>query len=229
MTWGSLQGPDTTNVVTAMAERNIELPIPADADRGGRCSEQRRSTSETDVAVWLNLDGGPVDVATGVPFLDHMITQLGRHGGLGLVVRAEGDLDIDAHHTVEDVGITIGTAFREAAGDRAGLRRFASAFGLLDEARVEVALDLSGRPFVVWQLDAGLGRIGDFDTQLLEEFVRAFVVDARVTLHVVGLAGTNVHHVCEAAFKGLARALSDALTVDPRRGGAVPSSKGVLE
>jgi imidazoleglycerol-phosphate dehydratase len=215
-------------MVHPMAERNVELPVPADADRSGRCVEQHRSTSETTVAVWLHLDGGPVDVETGVPFLDHMLTQLGRHGGLGLVVRAVGDLDIDAHHTVEDVGITLGAAFREAAGDRAGLRRFGSAFGLLDEARVEVALDLSGRPFLVWQLDAGVGRIGDFDTQLLEEFVRAFVVDARITLHVNCQAGTNVHHVCEAAFKGMARALSDALTVDPRRGGTVPSSKGVL-
>ncbi|MCC7077540.1 MAG: imidazoleglycerol-phosphate dehydratase HisB [Acidimicrobiia bacterium] len=198
-------------------------------NRAGRRTAQRsRKTAETRVEVDLDLDGGRVDINTRVPFLDHMLDQLARHGCLGLVLDAEGDLEIDAHHTVEDVGITLGGAFREAVGDRAGLRRFGWATAVLDEARVEVALDLSGRPFLVWEMEAGEGRIGDFDTQLLEEFTRAFVVDAGLTLHVVCVAGRNVHHVTEAAFKGMGRALSDALTRDPRRGGDVPSTKGML-
>jgi imidazoleglycerol-phosphate dehydratase len=196
--------------------------------RGSRRAQVGRKTAETRVEVALDLDGGAVEMDTGVPYLDHMLAQLARHGGLGLSVEAEGDLAVDAHHTVEDVGITLGQAFREAAGDRAGVRRFGSAIAVLDEARVEVALDLSGRPFLVWEMTPGEGRIGDFDTQLLEEFARAFTVDAGITLHVVCLAGRNVHHVTEAAFKGIARALSDALTPDPRRGGQIPSTKGTL-
>lgn len=199
-----------------------------DASASGRRAQRRRRTAETDVNVTLDLDGGPVEVDTGVAFFDHMLSQLGRHGGLGLTVVAKGDLDIDAHHTVEDVGITLGQCFREAAGDRAGLRRFGWATAVLDEARIDVALDLSGRPFLVWDLDPGRERIGDFDPQLLEEFARAFCVDAGITLHVVQQAGRNAHHVTEAAFKGLARALSDALTADPRRSGTVPSTKGML-
>lgn len=198
------------------------------ASSGGRRARRSRTTAETEVEVTLDLDGGPVEIDTGVAFFDHMLCQLGRHGGLGLAVQAKGDLEIDAHHTVEDVGITLGQCFREAAGDRAGLRRFGWATAVLDEARVEVALDLSGRPFLVWELDPGRERIGDFDPQLLEEFARAFCVDAGITLHVRQKAGRNAHHVAEAAFKALARALSDALTPDPRRSGGAPSTKGML-
>lgn len=193
-----------------------------------RRAERKRTTAETDVAVGLDLDGGPVEIDTGVPFFDHMLAQLAKHGGLGLTVVAKGDLDVDAHHTVEDVGIALGQCFREAAGERSGLRRFGWATCILDEARVEVALDLSGRPFLVWDLDPGRERIGDFDPQLLEEFTRAFCVDAGVSLHVVQQAGRNAHHVAEAAFKALARALSDALSADPRRPGDPPSTKGML-
>lgn len=193
-----------------------------------RTAQRRRTTAETDIDVRLDLDGGPVEIDTGVPFFDHMLHQLARHGGLGLTVAAKGDLAIDAHHTVEDVGIAIGHCFREAVGERGGLRRFGWATCILDEARVEVALDLSGRPFLVWELDPGRERIGDFDPQLLEEFARAFCVDAGVSLHVVQQAGRNAHHVAEAAFKALARALSDALTDDPRRGSGSPSTKGML-
>lgn len=193
-----------------------------------RSAKLQRKTAETDVWIDLDLDGGNVDIDTGVPFFDHMLCQLARHGGLGMQAKAVGDLAIDAHHTVEDVGITLGQAFRSAVGDRAGLARFGSVTAVLDEARVDVACDLSGRPFLTWDLERGRGRIGDFDTQLLEEFARAFVGEAGITLHVVCTSGRNVHHVCEAAFKGIARALSEALTVDPRRDGAVPSTKGML-
>lgn len=194
-----------------------------------RFATEQRKTAETDVTVELNLDGGAVSVDTGVPFFDHMLSALGKHGGLGLDVAARGDLEIDAHHTVEDVGIAFGRAFRAAAGDRAGLRRFGWATAVLDEARVDVALDLSGRPFLVYDLDPIRERVGDFDPQLLEEFIRAFVTDAGITMHVTQAAGRNAHHVCEAAFKAIARALSDALTFDPRRGGEIPSTKGMLE
>ncbi len=193
-----------------------------------RRAVQSRKTGETEVHVTLDLDGGPRSIDTGIPFFDHMLDQLAKHGGIGLDVKARGDLSVDAHHTVEDVGIVLGQAFREAVGDRAGLRRFGSAVGLLDEARISVSLDLSGRPFFVYELDPGRERIGNFDPQLLEEFLRAFVTDAGISLHIVADAGRNAHHMCEAAFKGLARALSDALSPDPRRDGGSPSTKGML-
>lgn len=211
---------------------DANTPPDPTATQGPRRADRRRTTAETNISLDLDLDGGrdgaKVAIDTGVPFFDHMLTALAKHGGLGLEVSAEGDLEIDAHHTVEDVGITLGQAFHEAVGDRAGLRRFGWATAVLDEARVTAALDLSGRPFLVYEIDPGRERIGDFDPQLLEEFVRAFVIDARVTLHLVQDAGANAHHVTEAAFKAFARALSDALTVDPRRGGGVPSTKGML-
>ena len=191
-------------------------------------ASKRRSTSETEISIDLDLDGGKIEIDTGVPFFDHMLNALGKHAGFGLGVAARGDLEIDAHHTVEDVGITLGQAFREAAGDRAGLRRYGWATTVLDEARVAVALDLSGRPFLAYDIDPGRERIGDFDPQLLEEFVRAFVIDAGITLHVIQEAGSNAHHVTEAAFKAIARALSDALTPDPRRRGELPTTKGML-
>jgi imidazoleglycerol-phosphate dehydratase len=192
----------------------------------------RRDTRETTIAVDLRLDGaGAVDVATGLPFFDHMVSQLGRHAGFDLVVHATGDLEVDAHHTVEDVGIVIGETLRAALGDKAGVRRFASIAVPLDEALVEVALDLSGRPFLLYQVDPGAGGeaypLGQppFDPQLAEEFWRAFATSAALTLHLRMISGRNSHHILEASFKGVARALRDAVRVE---GSGVPSTKGVL-
>ncbi len=191
---------------------------------------RQRETKETTIEVRLDLDGsGSVEVATGLPFFDHMIEQLGRHGGFDLVVRAKGDLHVDAHHTVEDVGIALGACLGEALGDKAGVRRFASILLPLDEALVEVALDLSGRPYLAYDVPfapetAGLGS-PPFDPQLAEEFWRAFATAAAITLHVRRREGRNTHHVLEASFKGVARALRDAVRVE---GGGVPSTKGTL-
>ncbi|MHB8669587.1 MAG: imidazoleglycerol-phosphate dehydratase HisB [Acidimicrobiales bacterium] len=194
-----------------------------------RQAERERATAETDVKVSLDLDGsGRTRVTTGLPFFDHMVSQLGRHGGFDLEVRARGDLEIDAHHTVEDVGIALGECLREALGTKAGVRRFASIAVPLDEALVEVSLDLSGRPFLVYDLEPPGERIlGDppFDPQLAEEFWRALVTAAGLTLHLRMRSGKNTHHVIEASFKAVARALRDAVRVE---GEGVPSTKGVL-
>ena len=191
-----------------------------------RVAEKTRSTKETDISVRLDLDGsGKVDVSTGLPFFDHMIEQLGRHGGFDLSLSAKGDLDVDAHHTVEDTGIVLGAALAEALGDKAGVRRFASYLLPLDEALIQVALDLSGRPFLVYEVETSPERIGTFDPQLAEEFFRAFVTSAGITLHLKSLSGRNGHHVLEASFKGVARALRDAVRVE---GTGVPSTKGTL-
>ena len=191
-----------------------------------RVSKQHRVTKETTVDVSLSLDGrGEVEVSTGIPFFDHMLSQLGKHGGLDLTVQATGDLEVDLHHTVEDVGIVLGTAVREALGDRAGVRRFANALVPLDEALVQVALDLSGRPFLVYDIDPVSEWIGTFDPQLAEEFWKGFVDGARVTLHLRKVSGKNGHHIIEASFKGVARALRDAVRVE---GEGVPSTKGTL-
>jgi imidazoleglycerol-phosphate dehydratase len=191
-----------------------------------RTSTQHRTTKETTVDVVLDLDGsGVTDVSTGIPFFDHMLEQLGKHGGLDLTVKAKGDLDVDLHHTVEDVGIVLGAAFAEAVGDKAGVRRFANALVPLDEALVQVALDLSGRPFLVYDVDPVSEWIGTFDPQLAEEFWKAFADQARVTLHVITVSGKNGHHIPDASFKGVARALRDAIRVE---GTAVPSTKGTL-
>ncbi len=182
------------------------------------------------MAVALDIDGtGQVAVATGLPFFDHMVEQLGRHGGFDLSVQAEGDLQVDAHHTVEDVGIVLGQCLAEALGDKAGVRRFASLLLPLDEALVEVALDLSGRPYLAYDVPfapdtAGLGS-PPFDPQLAEEFWRAFTHAAMVTLHVRRREGKNTHHIVEASFKGVARALRDAVRIE---GGGIPSTKGAL-
>jgi imidazoleglycerol-phosphate dehydratase len=191
-----------------------------------RVAEKTRSTKETDISVRLDLDGsGKVDVSTGLPFFDHMIEQLGRHGGFDLALTAKGDLEVDAHHTVEDTGIVLGAALAEALGDKAGVRRFASYLLPLDEALIQVALDLSGRPFLVYEVETSPERIGTFDPQLAEEFFRAFVTSAGITLHLKSLSGRNGHHVLEASFKGVARALRDAVRVE---GGGIPSTKEVL-
>ena len=194
-----------------------------------RQASRHRTTRETDIELSILVDGtGEADVATGLPFFDHMLSQLGRHGGFDLVLRAVGDLEVDGHHTVEDVGISLGEAFGEALGDKAGVRRFASGLYPLDEALVEVALDLSGRPFVVYDVDLGevlpLGN-PPFDPQMAEHFWQSFAVSAGMTLHVHKKAGHNTHHVVEAVFKGVARCLRDAVRVE---GSAIPSTKGVL-
>jgi imidazoleglycerol-phosphate dehydratase len=194
-----------------------------------RVASRRRETGETSVAVTLDLDGtGVTSVATGLPFYDHMLDQLGRHGGFDLSVQATGDLHIDSHHTVEDVAITLGETFRAALGDKAGVRRFASGLYPLDEALVEVALDLSGRPYVEWEVPLPeaipLGN-PPFDPQLAEHAVHSFATAAAITLHVTLKRGRNVHHIIEATFKGLARCLRDAVRVESA---GVPSTKGVL-
>jgi imidazoleglycerol-phosphate dehydratase len=191
-----------------------------------RSSEQHRTTKETTVDLTLAVDGtGTASATTGIPFFDHMLEQLGKHGGFDLRIEATGDLDVDLHHTVEDVGIVLGAALKDALGDKAGVRRFASALVPLDEALVQVALDLSGRPFLVYDVDPVAEWIGTFDPQLAEEFWRAFVFAAGITLHVRSLSGRNGHHVIEASFKGVARALRDAVRLE---GSGVPSTKGTL-
>jgi imidazoleglycerol-phosphate dehydratase len=195
-----------------------------------RTASVRRATKETSIEVTLDVDGtGATEVATGLPFFDHMVSQLGRHGGFDLTVRARGDLEVDAHHTVEDVGISLGEVLAEALGDKAGIRRFGSINLPLDEALVEVALDLSGRPFLTYDVEFGpdvlpLGT-PPFDPQLAEEFWRAFVTAAGITLHIRLRTGKNTHHIVEASFKGVARALRDAVR---REGTGIPSTKGSL-
>jgi imidazoleglycerol-phosphate dehydratase len=194
-----------------------------------RTATNRRTTGETDVAVTVDLDGsGRTEITTGLPFYDHMLEQLGRHGGFDLRVKATGDLHVDSHHTVEDTAIVLGETFREALGDKAGVRRFASGRFPLDEALVDVALDLSGRPFVVWEVPlpeaVPLGA-PPFDPSLAEHAITSFAVAAGITLHVTLVRGRNVHHIVEASFKGLARCLRDAVRVE---GAGVPSTKGVL-
>jgi imidazoleglycerol-phosphate dehydratase len=191
-----------------------------------RTATVERATRETRVRVELDLDGsGAASADTGLPFFDHMLQQLGTHAGFDLSVEASGDLDVDGHHTVEDVGLALGQALREALGGKRGIRRFASITVPLDEAAVEVALDLSGRPFVVHEVDAPAEMIGTYDTGLTEDFVRAFATAAEITLHVRLKAGRSPHHIVEAEFKGLATCLRDAVRIV---GGEVPSTKGTL-
>ena len=191
-----------------------------------RSATAKRETKETTVALTLVVDGaGTASASTGIPFFDHMLEQLGKHGGFDLRIVASGDLEVDLHHTVEDVGIVLGTALKEALGDKAGVRRFASSLVPLDEALVQVALDLSGRPFLVYEVDPVAEWIGTFDPQLAEEFWRAFAFAAGITLHIRSISGRNGHHVIEASFKGVARALRDAVKVE---GFGVPSTKGTL-
>lgn len=194
-----------------------------------RTATRTRTTKETDVEVTLDIDGsGTTQISTGLPFFDHMLDQLGRHGGLDLTIRATGDLHVDGHHTIEDVAILLGETLREALGDKAGVRRFASGAFPLDEALIEVALDLSGRPFVVYDIAFGeVLPLGDppFNPEMVEHFFRSFADAAAITLHLTKRRGTNTHHVIEATFKGVARCLRDAMRVE---GSAVPSTKGSL-
>lgn len=202
-----------------------------DAKTGaGRRAEIARATSETDIRLSVDLDGsGKAEIATGIGFLDHMLTALARHGMLDLTVAAKGDLHIDDHHTAEDVGIVLGQAVRAALGDKRGIRRYGQSLLPMDEALAEAALDISGRPFLAWSVPFRQPKIGTFDTELVEEFFRAFAFNAGVTLHVTLKAGTNAHHVAEACFKAVARALRMAVEPDPRAAGAIPSTKGSLE
>ncbi len=193
-----------------------------------RQAEVTRETQETRVTVRVNLDGtGQHEIATGVPFLDHLLTQVAVHGLMDLSIQAQGDVHIDDHHTVEDVGIVLGQAIREALGDSKGLVRYGSALIPMDDALALVAVDISGRPYLAYDVRFGQELIGRFDAQLLEEFLRALTVHARITLHVRILAGRNSHHMAEAMFKGLGRALREATALELRRAG-VPSSKGEL-
>jgi imidazoleglycerol-phosphate dehydratase len=188
-----------------------------------------RVTSETDIALTLNLDGtGRAEIATGIGFLDHMLTALTRHALFDLSVRATGDLHIDFHHTAEDVGIVLGQAIVRALGDKRGIARFGHAVIPMDEALVEAAIDISGRAHCSWSVDFSRPKVGEMDTELFEEFFRALAGNALVTLHVRQLAGTNAHHVAEACFKSVARALRQAVSADARIGDAIPSTKGAL-
>jgi len=195
-----------------------------------RAAQKQRTTKETSIAISLDVDGptGVVAVNTGLPFFDHMLDQIGRHGGFDLSIEATGDLHVDGHHTVEDTGILLGEVFREALGDKAGVRRFASGLFPLDEALIEVALDLSGRPYFVYDVPFGeVLPLGDppFNPEMAEHFWQSFATSSGITLHVSKRAGVNTHHVIEASFKGVARCLRDAVRVE---GSAVPSTKGQL-
>jgi len=194
-----------------------------------RTASIARKTNETQIGVSLNLDGsGSAKLATGVPFLDHMLDQVARHGMIDLEVAAKGDLHIDAHHTVEDIGICFGQALAAAVGDKSGIRRYGHAYVPLDEALSRVVIDLSGRPGLVYQLKFSRAWIGEFDVDLVHEFFQGFVNHAQVTLHVDNLRGDNAHHQCETVFKAFGRALRMAAERDPRVGGAIPSTKGSL-
>lgn len=188
-----------------------------------------RKTKETSIEVKLNLDGtGKYTVSTGIGFLDHMLEQLSRHSLIDLEVKAEGDLHIDYHHTTEDTGWAIGEAFAKALGDKKGITRYAHAYIPMDETLTRVALDLSNRPYLIWKVDFSKHKLGDMDTELFKEWFQAFSQSAGATLHVENLYGENNHHIVESCYKGLARALREAATIDPRKSDEVPSTKGVL-
>lgn len=194
-----------------------------------RTATVKRDTSETQIELTLNLDGtGECELTTGIPFFEHMLTQISRHGLIDLHIAAKGDLEIDAHHTVEDVGIVLGQAFAEAAGDKSGVYRYGHAYVPLDEALSRVVVDLSGRPGLFYEVEYTRALIGGFDVDLLREFFQGFVNHAMVTLHLDNLKGINAHHQAETLFKAFGRALRMALTPDPRMAGVVPSTKGSL-
>lgn len=194
-----------------------------------RTAEVERETKETRVRAVIDLDGcGEADIATGLGFLDHMLEQVARHGLIDIRLQAEGDLHIDAHHTVEDSGIVLGQAFARALGDKRGIQRYGEALVPMDEALSRVALDISGRPWLVWRIGFTVDRLGAVDTELFREWFQAFAQNAGITLHVECLYGTNNHHIIESGYKALARALRQAVARDPRRADAVPSTKGVL-
>lgn len=188
-----------------------------------------RRTSETSIDVTVNLDGtGAYTISTGIGFFDHMLEQLSRHSLIDLDVKTVGDLHIDQHHTVEDTGLAIGAAILKALGEKRGIRRYADALSPMDETLTRVAIDISGRPYLVWKTEFSQKRLGEMDTEMFEHFFHSFAQEAGVTLHIETLYGANNHHIAEAAFKGVARALREAVEIDPRKAGVIPSTKGVL-
>ncbi len=194
-----------------------------------RTATVARDTKETSISVTVDLDGtGIATIATGIGFFDHMLDQLARHSLIDMTIEAKGDLHIDDHHTVEDTGIAIGQAIREALGDRAGISRYADALLPMDETLSRAAIDVSGRPFLVFRTDFPREKIGTFDTELVREFFQAFAMNAGITLHVETFYGANAHHIAESCFKAVARALKVAIAIDPRQGGTIPSTKGTL-
>jgi len=194
-----------------------------------RRAEIARKTSETDIRLSLDLDGtGRGEIASGIGFLDHMLTALSKHSLIDLKVEAKGDLHIDFHHTTEDIGIVLGQALNKALGEKRGIRRYGSAVVPMDEALAEAAIDISGRPFLAWTVPFTRDKVGEMDTELFEEFFRAFAMNAGITLHIILKAGTNQHHIAEGVFKAVARALRMAVEPDPRMAGAIPSTKGSL-
>jgi len=196
---------------------------------GMRTATIARNTSETKIDVTVNLDGtGAYEVSTGIGFFDHMLEQLSRHSLIDLTVRTEGDLHIDQHHTVEDTGLAIGEAIAQALGEKRGIRRYAEALSPMDETLTRVAIDISGRPYLVWKTEFSQKRLGEMDTEMFEHFFHSFAQTAGVTLHIETLYGQNNHHIAESAFKGLARALRTAVEIDPRKADAIPSTKGTL-
>ena len=194
-----------------------------------RKAEIQRDTKETQIFVAVDLDGsGKSQLASGIPFLDHMLDQIARHGAIDLTVRAKGDLEIDAHHTVEDIGITLGQALAKALGDKKGIRRYGHAYVPLDEALSRVVVDFSGRPGLEWHVDFTRARVGEFDVDLTHEFFQGLANHAQATVHIDNLRGDNAHHQCETVFKAFARALREAIEADPRAVGTIPSTKGSL-
>jgi imidazoleglycerol-phosphate dehydratase len=194
-----------------------------------RQAKVERKTNETEIAVSVNLDGtGAHDIATGIGFLDHMLDQLSKHSLIDISVRAKGDLHIDFHHTAEDVGIALGEAVKKALGDKKGIRRYASADLPMDGSLTRAAVDVSGRPFLIWKVEFTRDKVGEMDTELFREWFQAFAMNAGITLHVETFYGENNHHIAESAFKALARALREAVEIDPRAKDAIPSTKGTL-
>ncbi|HUV32124.1 MAG TPA: imidazoleglycerol-phosphate dehydratase HisB [Devosiaceae bacterium] len=194
-----------------------------------RTADVKRATNETDIAATVNLDGtGKAEISTGIGFLDHMLELLARHALIDIALTAKGDLHIDMHHTAEDTGIVLGQAIGKALGDKRGIRRYASVDLPMDEALSRAAIDISGRPFLVWRVDFAHGKVGEMDTELFREWFQAFAMNAGVTLHVENFYGDNAHHVAESCFKALAQALRRAVEIDPRAADVVPSTKGTL-
>ncbi|CAL0314928.1 unnamed protein product [Lupinus luteus] len=225
-----IRNPKNISCAALVGDINTSTPstLPL-SDPGARIGEVKRVTKETNVSVKINLDGsGVADSSTGIPFLDHMLDQIASHGVFDVHVKATGDIHIDDHHTNEDVALAIGTALLQALGDRKGINRFGDFSASLDEALIHVSLDLSGRPYLGYNLDIPTQRVGTYDTQLVEHFFQSLVNTSGMTLHIRQLAGANSHHIIEATFKAFARALRQATEYDPRRRGTVPSSKGVL-
>ncbi len=208
---------------------NETLPAPLSPVRPARRATVERVTRETRIRVEIDLDGqGRADIRTGIGFLDHMLEQIARHGLIDLTVRTEGDLHIDGHHTTEDTGITIGQAVAQALGERRGIVRYGHAYLPMDETLTRVAIDLSNRPYLVWKVSFTRDKVGEMDTELFREWFQAFAQAAGATLHLETLYGENSHHIIESCFKGLARALRDAVAIDPRQADSVPSTKGTL-